>query len=226
MNVRRAALYTLIVVLLLAAGCRTTRQTRSVETSGFLGDYSQLEEGKRGQAQLVYVNPRADFSRYDAVLLDSVTVWQAEGSKPISDEDAQVLTDYFYNALHEEISKDFQVTAHPGPGVLRLRAALTEAKGARVVGNAVTSIVPQLRLLSTITGAITDVQVFVGRASAEAEITDSLTGERLLAAVDQRSGTKALRSGLLKWSDVKEISKYWAERVRERLGELGVRKSS
>ena len=127
MNVRRAALYTLIVVLLLAAGCSTTRQTRSVETSGFLGDYSQLEEGKRGQAQLVYVNPRADFSRYDAVLLDSVSVWQAEGSKPISDEDAQVLTDYFYNALHEEISKDFRVTAHPGPGVLRLRAALTEA---------------------------------------------------------------------------------------------------
>jgi hypothetical protein len=88
------------------------------------------------------------------------------------------------------------------------------------VGNAVTSIVPQLRLLSTLGGAATDVQVFVGRASAEAEISDSLTGERLLAAVDQRSGTKAIRGGLKTWSDAKEVFEYWAERVRERLTEL------
>jgi len=32
------------------SGCPTTRQTRSVEKSGFLGDYSQLREGGMGEA--------------------------------------------------------------------------------------------------------------------------------------------------------------------------------
>ena len=130
-------------------------------------------------------------------MIDSVTIWQSEETTDLPAEQAQHLTDFFYQALHDELSKDFRVVDAPGSGVLRLRAALTEAKGARVVGNAVTSIVPQARLVSTLLGAATDVQVFVGRATAEAEITDSISGRRLSAGVDQRSGTKAIRGGML-----------------------------
>jgi hypothetical protein len=79
--------------------------------------------------------------------------------------------------------------------------------------------------VSTLLGAASDVQVFVGRATAEAELTDALSGERLLAAVDQRSGTKAIRGGIAKWSDVKLACDYWAGRVRTRLVELGVKRS-
>jgi hypothetical protein len=106
---------------------------------------------------------------------------------------------------------------------MRLRAAITEAKGARVLGNAVTSIVPQLRLLSTAAGLAADTAVLVGKVGVEAELTDSLTGERLLAAVDERAGTKALRGGLGKWSQVQEAFGFWANRIRERLSELRAR---
>jgi hypothetical protein len=81
-------------------------------------------------------------------------------------------------------------------------------------------VIPQLRLLSTVAGLSTDAQVFVGKAAAEAEITDALTGERLLAAVDERAGTKALGGGFGTWSHVDEAFEYWAERMRTRLAEL------
>ena len=216
----RLAMLGVLALSLALAACSTTRRTRSVETSGFLGDYSQLEKGEKDQAQLVYLNPKADFSKYDAIMIDSVTLWQSSETSELSEEDQQMLTDFFYQALHEALSKDFQVVDSPGPRVLRLRAALTEAKGARVVGNAVTSIIPQFRLLATLAGTAADSAVFVGEATAEAEITDSITGTRLLAGVDQRTGTKALRSGLKTWSDVKTVFDYWSGRIATRLQEL------
>ncbi len=209
----------------LLPGCATTRQTRSAEVSGFLRDYSMLRAGEGDEAQLVYVDASARWSNYEAVTLDSVTLWQSEETGQLPREQAQQLTDFFYQALHDALAKDFRIAEGPAPGVLRLRAALTEAKGARVLGNAVTSLIPQARLVSTLAGAASDVQVFVGRASAEIEITDSITGQRLAAAVDQRSGTKAVRGGIAKWSDVKLACEYWAERTRVRLGELGVKSS-
>ena len=60
-----ASATTFVALLLLLAGCATTEQTRSVEPSGFLGDYSRLQPGKSGQALLVYIDGTADFSRYD-----------------------------------------------------------------------------------------------------------------------------------------------------------------
>ena len=199
--------------------CAATRQTRSVDRSGFLRDYSQLRPGTGDEAQLVYINPRADFSRYEAVKIDSVTLWRSSRTEDLSPEDEERITAYAYAALHKQLGKDYVIVSAPGPGVLRVRAAVTEAQGAKVVSNAVTTVVPQFRMLSTLAGIATDTQAFVGKAGIEAEITDSLTGEQLAAAVDARAGAKTLK-GLGKWSDVESAFDAWAERLRERLASL------
>jgi hypothetical protein len=209
-----------LALSLTVAACATTRQTRSVEESGFLGDYSELREGGKGEAQLVYIDADADFSIYKAVLIDSVTLWHDSDLSKIPVEDRQALTDYLYKALHKELGKDYEIVESPGVGVLRVRAAITEAKGARVLGNVITSVVPQLRMLSTLGGLASDTQVFVGKCGIEAEVTDSLTNYRLAAAVDERAGTKALRGGVGKWSDVEQAFDFWAARLRERLETL------
>ncbi len=49
---------------------------------------------------------------------------------------------------------------------------------------------------------------------------DSLTGVGLMAAVDERQGTKAIRGGFGKWSDVEQAFDFWAERPRGRLASL------
>jgi hypothetical protein len=210
-----------LVALLIGVGaCAKTRQTRSTETRGFMGDYSQLGEDESGRAALVYVNPDADWSKYEAVMIDSVTVWHDTEDAKISDEDAQMLTDHFYAALHEELSKDYRMVDQPGPAVMRVRAAVTETKGAKVIGNAVTSLHIGAKLVSMGLGAATDTQVWVGRATFEGEIRDSMTDVRLMAAVDQRAGTKNPLVGLKKWSQVRRIMDVWSENLRERLSEL------
>jgi len=143
----RLVLVGLLALTIISVGCSTTRQARNVEKSGFLGDYSQLVEGKGDEAQLIYVDNSANFSKYDAVMIDSVTIWRSKTNSKISTEDQQMLTDYLYKAIHDQLSKNFRIADRPGPGVLRIRAAVTEAVGANVIGNAVTSIVPQARAL-------------------------------------------------------------------------------
>ena len=212
-----------VVAVCLAAvlvACQTTRQTRGAEAQGFLRDYSQLREGKGKEAQLIYVNPSANWKAYDSIMIDSVSIWYTDSTEKLSAEDRKALTDVLYNALHTELGQDYDIVNYPGSRTLRLRAALTEAKGARVVGNTLTTIVPQARMLSTLTGLATNTQVFVGKAAMEAEITDSMTGERLAAAVDERAGAKTLRGIGGKWKDVDNAFKYWAERIRTRLAEL------
>ena len=60
----------------------------------------------------------------------------------------------------------------------------------------------------------------MGEAGAEAELIDSLTGERLMAAVDRRVGTKQFKNMTKKWDDVQSAYDHWAMRLRERLAEL------
>jgi hypothetical protein len=136
-----------------------------------------------------------------------------------------MLTDFLYKALRDELSEHFQIADGPGAGVLQFRAALTEAKGANVPLKAITTIIPQLKLASTLVGVSADIVVTVGEATLEAEILDSMTKVRLAAAVDQRAGKKWY-SQLKTWSDVKVACEYWAKSLRELLVREGVRKKT
>jgi hypothetical protein len=209
------------LLAIFVISCATTRQVEDVEPSGFLGDYSGLRKGGEGEAQLVYVNPEANFRSYQSIMIESVTIWYTSDASRLAAEDEQMLTDRLYAALHRELGSSFKLVDRPGPGVMKLMVGITEARGAKVIANALTTVVPQLRLLATAGGLATGTAALVGRAAIEGEIRDSLTGERLLAAVDERVGTKTVRGGLGEWSHVDEAFDYWALRLRERLQALG-----
>jgi hypothetical protein len=209
-----------LALLVMIGGCALTRQTRSVEKSGFLGDYSQLKEGESGQAQLVYIKPGVRWADYDKIDIDPVTLWTSESTEKVAPEDKQLLVDYLDASLRNALKQDYQIVDRPEAGALRLRVAITDAKGARAVANTVSKIIPQLRLLTTVGGLAADTTVLVGRVGVEAEILDSVTNERLGAAVDRRAGTKALRGGLSTWADVQNAFDYWSEKLRTRLTEL------
>jgi hypothetical protein len=209
-----------LALALCIAACATTRRTRGVAPHGFLGNYADLEQGTKGEAQLVYFDEGADWAGYNAIVLDSVTVWHHSDAAKLPEKDQQRLTDLFFRALHEQLSRDYAIVERAGPGVMRLRAAITEVKSARVVGNTLTTVLPPARLLSTILGRATNVQAWVGTATVEVEITDTLTGQRLAAIVDERSGATTLRGIGGQWKDVDNAFRWWAERLRKRLQEL------
>lgn len=217
----------LIAGLAFSVGCAPLRQRReAVEPSGFLHDYSQLKENDQYKAYLVYINPNANWSKYNAIMIDSVSLWAKEDK--LSPEDRQMLTSIMYNALFDTLAKNFAIVKSPGMNVLRLRMALTEAEQSKVVLNLVTSVIPQARLVSTIGGMAADTSALVGEASAEGEILDSVTDERLAAAVDRQTGTKALIRGekFSSWGDVQLACNYWADRIDQFLVKNGVRQTA
>lgn len=225
---RRIVGVMMISLLIGASGCASTQPAKSVEKSGFLGDYSLLKEGKRSmvkegaedQALLVYKNPAADWRKYNKILLEPVTIWMSQKDsqlKDVSVEDRQRLAALLWSKLNESLSKDYEMTTGPGPDVLRIQVAITEAGESHAVLDTVTSIVPQTRLLSGVKSLATGVSAFTGSASGELKATDSATGTILAEAVDRRGGTKSLSGVTNSWNDVEEAYRFWAEKLRYRL---------
>lgn len=218
----------LVLFLLCGAlvGCAAVRgRSGSPEPAGFLGDYSQLAPREGAEARLVYVSPSADWRSYEAIQLDSVTLWAHEDTAGVRGQDRQMLTDLLYTALHRELGARFRLVERPAPGVLRLRAALTQAKGARVPLRTLTSILPPAFVVSTAAGLATDTAATVGTATVEMEVLDSVTSDRLAAAVDSRAGTKSILAGtrtFKKWGDVEAACGFWAGRVAEFFVRQGV----
>jgi hypothetical protein len=218
----------LALLIAIALGCAAVRGRRGApEHAGFLGDYSDLAPREGYEAQEVYINPRAEWARYDAIHLDSVTLWANERTAQFGEEERQMLSDLLYASLAAELGERFQLATRPGPSVLRMRAALTQAKGASVPLRTLSSIVPPMFVISTALGLSADAAATVGTATIEVEIVDSITGRRLAAAVDQRAGTKSILAGsrtFETWGDVEAACKFWAERAADALERLGVRK--
>lgn len=187
---------------------------------GFLNDYSQLKPGQKGQAQWIYINPSAQWSKYTKVMIDPVTFIASADSK-VSAQDQQALADYFYKQLKEQIGKVATIVDQPGPDVLRLRVALTDAEGATPGLRSVSVIIPQARILNLVQSAGTGSYAFVGSATCEGEVTDSVTGEQLAAWIDKREGGISLSAAAQwKWGDAESVMDYWAKKLADRYVEL------
>jgi hypothetical protein len=204
--------------------CTTTHQTPKAATSGFLKDYSQLKEGKGEQALMVYIDPDVNFSRYNKIMIDPIRLMASEDSDmaKISKEDFQKIADYFYAALLENLSKDYTVVTESGDRTMRLRVALTDVRKSKVVLDTISSVGPILIAISAVKKVATGTHVGIGSAIGEMELLDSVSGKRLIAAVDGRAGRKY--TGRLdkfgKWNDTKDACDYWAQRIAMSLDDL------
>jgi hypothetical protein len=138
----------------------------------------------------------------------------------ISPEDQARLSKYFHDKFVEELSKNFTLVNRPGPDVMRIRAALTDADAATSGLRTISVVVPQARLLNAGYDAATGSYAFVGSAQGEGEVLDSVTGERLAAAVDRRYGGMSIKNaGVWKWGDAENIMDHWAENMSTKLAE-------
>jgi len=227
MMTRKVGLSILAAAVIAASltGCAATRERRGTpESTGFLGDYSQLQENPEFPASLVYVRPGVTWSSYSSIELDSVGLWLSQETSGLSADDRQMLTDVLYTKLDTELRKYFTLVGHPGADSIRVRVALTQASGANVVARTVTTVIPQLRLLGGLIGLAGDTAATVGSARVEMEVLDSVTNERLAAAVDERAGTKVLfaKRAYTTWGDVDAACEYWAKRLTWQLAKRGV----
>ena len=212
-------------VVLSTMGCAETQQARETRTAGFLEDYSILRKGEEGEALLVYRNLQADFSKYQIVCVDPVVVLISDQSE-VSQEDLNRLADDLRSKVIWQLKQPYLVVPKSVPDALRVELALTEAAPSNVGMDVVSTLVPPAGMFSGAKGLATGTQAFVGSASVEAKITDSSTGELLLAAVDRRVGGRTLDGSMDSWDDVQQAFTYWAEQLNKKLGELGKKASS
>jgi hypothetical protein len=93
---------------------------------------------------------------------------------------------------------------------MRWQIALTDYEQSWVALDMVSTVVPQLRIISEIKWLATDKPSFVGGVQAELKISESQTGKVIAAAVDRRVGSKTLSKGTDSWDDVKNAMDFWA----------------
>ncbi|NWF73865.1 MAG: DUF3313 domain-containing protein [Nitrospirae bacterium] len=199
------------------AGCAHSEHATGydkAEPSGFLKDYSKLHAAaNETDSTLLYFMPdKAKFKSYTKIWLEPVQVWRGEKSdaKDLNKADATYLSQFLWSRLNEELRKDYMMVQEPGPGVMRLRVGITEAgKNIPVLDNLTA---PVSMVLSDGNKTLGGIQPFVGKATIEAEATDSQTGELLAAAVDRRGGSKYAWKSLHRWGDVEAAYTYWAKK--------------
>ena len=214
----KRGIYGLAVMLTayLLVGCAASGM-KDVEKTGFLGNYDQLSPGSNDQAALVYFKPGTDFKPYNKLMFERIVVRLADSATTREIDPAMLkeLTDYYQNALFSAVKGGYEIVDQPGPGVLRVRVAITELKPSNPTANTLSTIVPVGIVVSGATKAVSGDNLGTGEAGTEMELLDAVTGERLAAAVDKRQGGKGVFRG--KWEDTKDAFDYWAGRFRQRL---------
>jgi hypothetical protein len=199
--------------------------------SGFLGsDYSLLQPASSGavsgqQAMLAYINPNGNFASYNKIIIAPVTYW-ADPNSTLPANEQQILCNYFYSVLQTTLSKNFNVVTDPSPGTLRFAAALSDATSATPVLRTVSVVVPQAHALNLIKYGLTGTYAFVGSATGEAKLTDSMSGQLLAAWADQRFGTAAVKNATVwQWGDADNAMNFWANALDQRLVSMGVQQT-
>lgn len=188
--------------------------------SGFLQNYDGLKPGPEGGAKERYLKPDVNFKQYNKIMLDNVVFFLAEDAeyKGISAEDMKELTDTFNKAAMNALNKDYPLVGEAGPDVMRVRVAITKLKPSKPGSATVTTVLPVGLAFSLIKKGATGEYTGVGSTGIEVEFLDSLTNERIGAAVDYKPGGKL--SGFAKWSASKEAFEFWTGRLKTFLDEV------
>ena len=156
------------------------------------------------------MKPGVDFSKYDKIMMDEVQFFLAPDAdyKGISPSTTKELGEDFHKSFVQELGD--MLTASPGPGVARMRLAVTDIEQSKPALGTITTVVPVGLAVSLVKKGATGQYTGIGSASMEVEFLDSVTSERIAAAVDKAPGGK-LDVG--QYSPAKAAFEYWAKRL-------------
>ncbi|MES2723286.1 MAG: DUF3313 family protein [Pseudomonadota bacterium] len=166
---------TLAAVLLcgsLSAACASQQTTQT----GYLGGAPLTPVGAKGSRALTYSADDRGRAAYKAVLVERPSFHPGHRTpREPKSADVAALTAAYAEALERHFGRRYALVEQPGPGVLRVRAAITGYDLADVTANV---------LLTPLVGPMSN-----GGAASEAEVLDSLTGERMAALATHTNGS-------------------------------------
>ena len=117
----------LCAALLTMAACSSNRVDPK-DYSGFLKDYSRLQEAKSpsGDPVMRWIDPKVNVNQYSQVFIEPSQFYPKPQPTPvISAQTLQEITRYFNEALRREMGSVVPLAKGPGPGVIVVRPAIT-----------------------------------------------------------------------------------------------------
>jgi len=147
-------------------------------------------------------------------MLDGVVFYFAPDSddKGIDPEQMKELSDAFNKELVNALKDKYPIVADPGPGVLRIKIALTGIKQSRPVLSGITSIVPVGIVISSVKRASTGSWTGSGATRGEVMMIDPGNDEVIGVAVDEQ--VAGFTDRFSKYGSAEEAFKFWAGRIK------------
>lgn len=179
------------------------------------------------RAQLAYVDPAADFSRYRRVLIEPLGVDNVEIIQPdqsnarsnrrdweLTDKDKQTLQQLFHDAMEKQLQErgDFPLATEPGDDVLEIAAMITAIAPSAAKDDNRSR--PAGRSYVVTEGA--------GTIAVAVALGDSQTGEVLALFKDARSSSShwGLNNSVSNRADVQRVFNSWAMQINNSLAKV------
>jgi hypothetical protein len=201
-----------LLTTVLLASCMTTKPEAS-KYSGWMKDYSNLSEFKSpsGATGMRWISPDLKQSEYHSIMIDPVSFYpEAKPGSQVSMKTLNEIPDYLAQRVRQEVGKQLPVTQKSGPGVLRLRAAITAVE-TPTEGLKVYEVIPVALIFAGVSTAAgtRDHNTLV---YLEAVISDSASG-KILGKVVRKGIGAPLESNKdqLNLADTKPVLDGWAK---------------
>jgi hypothetical protein len=186
------------------------------KNSGFLSDYSKLEKTKDplGVKRSIWTSSALNGANYQKILVEQVSFYPApEPSKQVSGDVLEEIRAYIDATLRESIGAELPMVDEPGPGVLRLRVAITAVAAKK--GLKLHELIPVAMVVAgakeAAGGRNRDVEL-----SVESELTDSVSKEVLALVVREAKAIKLKGAkDQLTLEDAKPNIDEWGEALRQ-----------
>jgi Protein of unknown function (DUF3313) len=203
------------VALLCGAALLVAAGAVMAADSGFLPDYSQLQKVKdlNGNPIRQWISPNLTKANYQKILLEKVTFYpEPKGSDQVSDKTLSDIEGYLDWQLRTVGFAGLPMVSDPGPGVMRVKVAIT-AVDTSATGLKPWQIIP-VALVMQGARAATGNRAENSNLAVEAIASDSVTGAPLAMSVrEARGATLPNSKAQLTLETVKPAIDSWAKGV-------------
>ncbi|EEB78872.1 hypothetical protein GPB2148_2080 [marine gamma proteobacterium HTCC2148] len=214
-----------VAMLSLVAACSSTPEVQTGDGAEVIGD--NLHRVDNSKADVAYIDPDANFSKYTKVMIRPLGVNKIEVIQPsktgtsmsrrdweLTDADKQMLQDTFHSAMLKNLQDkgDFPLVDEPGDDVLEIGAMITAIAPSAAKDDGRSRAMGRSYVITDGSGAIA-VAVAFG---------DSETGEVLALIKDSRSSSShwGLNNSVTNKADVQRMFNSWAMQINSSLVEV------
>jgi len=183
----------------LLGGCSTlgtTGNTAAPAYADFLRHPERLQPVTEGDDALIWVDPSIDLAKYDKFLIESIQVHLADDAayKAVDPTKLKALADYLYNAIAKALKPSYKVVSEAGPGVLRVRIAITNLVPTKPEYSVAALVIPYATVADLASGPASGgpagSTAYLGRTGIAGSLIESQTGRVVAEYADNEVGRK------------------------------------